>query len=664
MAAIDQIDGPGSGRERPWMCGIAGLWDRKGRTAPDELAAIVGAMTESIRHRGPDAGDCWTDAAGGVALGHRRLSIVDLSSAGAQPMVSSCGQFIISYNGEVYNADELRPELEAAGRRFRGHSDTEVIVEGIAEWGLERTVNRLIGMFAMAIWDRREAVLYLVRDRLGIKPVYWCDFEGRFWFGSELKALRADRRWSPELDRSALAAYMRFGYVPGPLTIYRGVKKQPPGTILTVRRNAAPTIEPYWSVAAVAEAGQNVRFAGSEEEAAEALEALLRDAVGRRMVADVPLGAFLSGGIDSSTVAALMQAQSGRPVRTFSIGFDDQDYNEAQHAAAVARHLGTEHTELYVSPQHALDVIPQLPDMYDEPFADSSQIPTYLVSKMTREHVTVALSGDGGDELFGGYTRYFRGEALWRAIDATPRPLRHLAATGMRALSPTAWSALGSVIPEQRRPAQFGDKMHKLADILAGAPEASAFYRQIVSLWVRPENVVKAAPEPAGPLDDLSLRERVPDFVERMQYLDTVTYLPDDILTKVDRASMAVSLEARVPLLDHRVVSFSWALPPAMKAGNSLGKRLLRRVLHRYVPRELVERPKMGFVMPIRSWLRHELRDWAENLLDERRLEQDGIFNSVPIRSRWREHLGGGQNWQAQLWAVLMFQAWKERWLA
>lgn len=621
-------------------------------------------MTEAIVYRGPDAGDVWVEETCGLALGHRRLSIVDLSSAGAQPMVSSCGRFVISYNGEIYNAEDLRPALEASGRRFRGYSDTEVIVEGVAAWGVAATVKRLIGMFALALWDRREEILYLVRDRLGIKPVYWADFGGRLLFGSELKALRADRHWTPELDRCALTAYMRFGYVPAPHSIYRGVQKLCPSSILTARKDRPPTITTYWSLDDIARRGQTERFVGDEVEAAEALDALLRDAVKRRMVADVPLGAFLSGGIDSSTVVALMQAQSARPVRTFSIGFRESGYDEAQNAAAVARHLGTEHTELYASPQHALDVIPQLPTMYDEPFADSSQVPTYLVSKMTREHVTVALSGDGGDELFGGYTRYFRGAALWRAIDAAPQLLRHLAASGVRALSPAAWSALGNVIPQGHRPVQFGDKMHKLASVLAGEPEASAFYRQIVSLWLNPANLVSSGAEPSGLHEDAAVRDLVPDFVERMQYLDTLTYLPDDILTKVDRASMAVSLEARVPIIDHRVVAFSWSLPPAMKAGNGVGKRLLRSVLHRYVPRELVERPKMGFVMPVHSWLRRELREWAEALLDERRLAQEGLLDPAPIRARWHEHLEGKRNWQSQLWAVLMFQAWKERWLA
>jgi asparagine synthase (glutamine-hydrolysing) len=621
-------------------------------------------MNDAIRYRGPDAGEVWAADGVPLALGHRRLSIVDLSEAGAQPMVSSCGRFVISYNGEIYNADELRPELESKGRQFRGHSDTEVIVEGAAVWGVEATVKRLIGMFAMALWDRRDRVLYLIRDRLGIKPLYWVDLNGLIFFGSELKALRTVRDWRPEVDRNALTGYLRFGYISGPQTIYGDARRLPPGTILTVPSHAPPSLAEYWSLAEIARQGQEHRLSESEDEAVEALDALLRDAVGRRMIADVPLGAFLSGGIDSSTVVALMRARSNGPIRTFSIGFNETGYDEAKNAAAVARHLGTEHTELYLSPRDALQVIPHLPEMFDEPFADSSQVPTHLVSKMTRQHVTVALSGDGGDELFGGYTRYFRGERLWRAIDATPQPLRSLAARSVRMLSPMAWSTVGKAIPEPRRPVQFGEKMHKLAGVLAGDPEASAFYRQVISLWVNPESLVAGGVEPASVHDDESVRRLVPDFAERMQYLDTLTYLPDDILTKVDRASMAVALEARVPLLDHRVVAFSWSLPPALKAGDGTGKRLLRRVLDRYVPRQLVERPKMGFVMPIGGWLRHELRDWAENLLDERRLADDGLLNPGRIRQKWREHIEGRGNWHAQLWAVLMFQSWKERWLA
>ena len=646
------------------MCGITGVWDRRGRRSPEELAATATLMANAIAYRGPDGCAAWTDREPGLALGHRRLAIIDLSPAGAQPMVSSSGRFVISYNGEVYNADELRRELAASGLNFRGHSDTEVILEAAAAWGVEAAVPRLIGMFAMALWDRSERTLYLVRDRLGIKPLYWAEFDGCFIFGSELKALRAEDSWSANLDLASLASYMRFGYVPTPRTIYTGVHKLEPGTILKLCHGQRPNFVCYWSLEEIARQGQAARFSGTEEEATEALDELLRDAVKRRMIADVPLGAFLSGGIDSSTVVAMMQTQSPRPVRTFSIGFRETGYNEGEYAAAVAKHLGTDHTELYASPDHALDVIPGLADMYDEPFADSSQIPTYLVSKLTRQHVTVALSGDGGDELFAGYTRYFRPAGLWHAIDAAPQPLRSIAACGLRALSPAAWTALGGLIPRDHRPEQFGDKMHKLANVLGGEPEASAFYRQVVSLWVDPQSVLTRGEEVRGPLEDPKVRDIIPDFVERMQYLDSLTYLPDDILTKVDRASMAVSLEARVPLLDHRVVAFSWSLPPSMKAGNGSGKRLLRRVLNRYVPQQLIDRPKKGFTMPIRDWLRNELRDWAENLLSERRLSAEGIFNTEIISRRWREHIARTHDWHSPLWAVLMFQAWKERWLA
>ena len=620
-------------------------------------------MTETLLHRGPDAGELWLDRDALLVLGHRRLSIVDLSAAGAQPMVSSCGRFVISYNGEVYNADEIKPELEAAGRRFRGHCDTEIIVEGAAQWGVEAIVKRLIGMFAMALWDRRERVLYLVRDRLGIKPVYWAEIDGRIVFGSELKALRADIGWAPALDRDAVAAYLSFGYVPAPHAIYRGISKLPPGTILTVRQTGDPQIAPFWSLADVARDGQNARLAVPEDEAVDRLDALLRDAVGRRMVADVPLGAFLSGGINSSTVVALMQAQSTRPVRSFTIGFHERGFDEAQHAAAVARHLGTEHTELYVSPQETQDVIPRLAEMYDEPFADSSRD-----SDLSRVGDDAAASHR---RAVGRWRRRAlrRLQALFPSTEtvAGDRPHAALAATARRhGHRCAAARGLGSgwqAHTKHYRPTQFGAKMRKLGAFLGGAAEASPFYRETMGFWLDPENIVKGGAEPKGPLDDARIGDLVPDFIERMQYLDTLTYLPDDILTKVDRASMAVSLEARVPILDHRVVAFSWTLPQSMKVGDGAGKSLLRRVLHRYVPRELVERPKKGFAIPVGLWLKGELRDWAEALLDERRLGAEGIFDPAPIRARWSEHLAGTHDWQYPLWAVLMFQSWKERWL-
>ena len=526
-------------------------------------------------------------------------------------MLSADGRWVITYNGEIYNADELRPELEARGARFRGHSDTEVLVEAFARWGVEATLPRLIGMFAFAAWDSRERRLYLVRDRLGIKPLYWGWFGQLLLFGSELKALRAHDGWTPEVDRDSLAAYMRHNYVPGPWTIYRNVAKLPPGSVAVFRPGHAPEVTRYWSLEEVIQDGLGHRSAMDETEATDALESLLSDAVRRRMVADVPLGAFLSGGIDSSTVVALMQANASRPVRSFSIGFHEQGYNEATYAKDVAAHLGTDHTELYVEPQHARDVIPRLADMFDEPFADSSQIPTYLVSEMTRRHVTVALSGDGGDELFAGYVRYFQAMKLFPVLERLPAGLRAAMSAMIRALPPPAWSALFGLVPARRRPPQPGDRMHKLAGILTQSP--GSYYRYLVSHWPDPDRLVLGGREHRGLLWDPAVAEHVPDPVERMQYLDTATYLPDDILTKVDRASMAVSLEARVPLIDHRVVAFAWTLPPALKVRDGTGKWLLRRVLARHVPDRLIDRPKMGFGVPIDGWLRGPLRDWAED---------------------------------------------------
>jgi len=639
------------------MCGISGFIDLKAQTSAEELTRIVAAMTETLFHRGPDDGGHWVDPAAGVALGHRRLSIVDLSPAGHQPMVAANGRYVIVYNGEVYNSRELSDELLRAGITFRGHSDTEAILEGCALWGVPATAARLNGMFAFALWDRVERTLSLVRDRVGIKPLYWGKADDLILFGSELKALCAHPAFHPEIDRDAVAGYLRHNYVPGPSSIYRGVHKLQPGHSLTLGQDGIPHIESYWDARAIARTNGARRLAISDAEATDRLDALLRDAIGRQMVADVPLGAFLSGGIDSSTVVALMQAQSAAPIKTFSIGFHEDGYNEAEFAKAVAGHLGTDHTELYVDSRQALDVIPRLPQFYDEPFADSSQIPTFLVSEMTRRQVTVALSGDGGDELFAGYNRYVMGRTLWNRLKPLPLGLRKTIARTMCAIPPGMWERVFAPVPRRYLPAQIADKMYKLANVLAvSGPDA--LYRHLVSQWDDPESIVLNGHEPKGALWDAGMGDDFPNVVERMQCWDILTYLPDDILTKVDRASMAVALESRVPLLDHRVAEFAWSLPFDMKIRQGQGKWLLRQVLYRYVPKELIERPKMGFGVPIAAWLRGPLRDWAEDLLDEGRLVREGFFAPVPIRRKWEEHLSGRRNWQYPLWTVLMFQAW------
>ncbi len=642
------------------MCGIAGLLTFHSAVSRQQLHDIAEAMNVSLRHRGPDDEGIWLDADAPVALTHRRLSIVDLSPAGHQPMSSSDGRFVITYNGEVYNREEIRPELAARGIRFRGHSDTEVMLEAFSAYGISATVKRLIGMFAFGVWDRRERTLTLVRDRLGIKPMYWAKFGGLFLFGSELKALRAHPGWTPRINRGAVAAFLRLNYVPAPHTIYEGVHKLEPGSILTLPWNGEPHIERFWDARAVAHSGLADPLRASDRELTDRLEELLKDSVRRRMVADVPVGAFLSGGIDSSTVAALMQAANAGKVRTYTIGFDIAGFDEARHAAAVAKHLGTEHTELTVTAQEVLNVIPRLPDFYDEPFADSSQIPTYLVSAMTRRHVTVALSGDGGDELFAGYNRYRLATRMWRALSLLPRSVRHGMSATLTGISAERWSQLLSFLPARLRPEQVGDKLHKLATVL-NLGNSDAIYRRLVTHW-EPDQLLSGVAEPRGILWDPSVADDIPSLLERMQFLDLVTYLPDDILTKVDRASMAVALEARVPLLDHRVVEFSWRLPSSTKIRNGKTKWLLRQVLDRHVPRELIERPKMGFGIPLGEWLRGPLRDWAETLLSERRLREAGLLDAAVVRRHWDEHLQGHRNWQYLLWDVLMLEAWRERW--
>lgn len=641
------------------MCGIAGYIDLAAATPDDVLNAHARAMAAAMVHRGPDDQGTWTDATAGVALAQARLSVIDLSAAGHQPMASASGRYVIVYNGEVYNAEELRRDLD--GIAWRGHSDTEVILEGCAQWGVAATVERLIGMFAFALWDRETRTLTLVRDRFGIKPLYWGEVGGRLMFGSELKALMALDGFTRDIDRNALASYMRFNYVPAPHSIFRGVNKLQPGHMLTWAEGKAD-IEAYWSLRDVAARGLSDPFDAGDGEAVDELDRLVRDAVRRRMVADVPVGAFLSGGVDSSTVVAAMQAESVGPVHTYSIGMGEPGYNEAEHAKAIAAHLKTDHTELYVSPDDARAVIPALPTYYDEPFADSSQIPTFLVSELARRSVTVALSGDGGDELFCGYTRYFWGQRLHALTNPLPMPMRRLMANMIQALSPGQWDAVSRVLPAKVRPRLLGIKAHKVADILS-QEDQNALFRRLVAVWENPGQVVPGAQEYSNVLWDDSLSGDVETFREQMQVMDGLTYLPDDILTKVDRASMAVSLEARVPLLDHRIAEFAFRLPRHMRVRDGQGKWVLRQVLSRYVPRDLFERPKMGFGIPVGQWLAGPLRDWVEDLLEPAKLERDGLLDAAPIRAAWDAHLTGRVNNEVKLWTVLMYQAWRDHWM-
>jgi asparagine synthase (glutamine-hydrolysing) len=653
------------------MCGIAGFLAPDRRLAETELSSIARGMADTLRHRGPDSSGIWSDPEAGVALGHRRLSIIDLSPEGHQPMASASGRFVISFNGEIYNFPVLRRELEGLGIAFRGHSDTEVLLAAIDAWGLDGALPKLAGMFAFALWDRRSRTLHLVRDRLGKKPLYF-GWAGRdLVFASELKAFYEHPAFVPEIDRGAQVLLLRHGYVPAPLSIYCGVFKLPPAGWLAIPpgieglrgSSLSDRVRFYWSARAVAERGIAEPLELDEQEAIDQISRLIGRAVGERMIADVPLGALLSGGIDSSTVVAFMQQQASRPVKTFSIGFHESGYDEAADAEPIARHLGTDHTELYVTPDQARAVIPRLPEIYDEPFADRSQIPTFLVAQLARQDVTVALSGDGGDEVFGGYNRHFYGPWVWRRISSWPLSTRKQFARLVTAIPPRSWDTaagyLYQLLPRSSRQPTPGYRLHKLAGLMA-ADSPQAIYRRLTSYWQDPASLVIDGGDPATADERVGLPEGA-DFAQMMMYLDEVTYLPDDILAKVDRASMAVSLEVRAPLLDHRLIEFAWRLPGSMKIRQRQGKWILRQVLDRHVPRQLVDRPKQGFDVPIDSWLRGPLRDWAETMLDPSRLAAEG-FAPGSIRAAWSEHLNGARNLGETLWPVLMFQAWRERW--
>ncbi len=642
------------------MCGFAGIFDLARSTPYESLMDSVTAMADRLRHRGPSDSGAFADAEKGIALGFRRLSIIDLSPQGHQPMTDPTSRYTICFNGEIYNAQRLLKDLQQDWPQMPplcGHSDTEILLRAIAHYGLAPALQKSIGMFAIALWDKHEQKLHLARDRMGEKPLYYGWQNNTFLFGSELKALRAHPNFNPSIDRDALASFLRYGYVRAPRSIYQGIYKLPPATTLTLSNsygNQLPTPKKYWSPKEIA-AHQSII---SDADAVATLDHLIRDAVSMQMVADVPLGAFLSGGVDSSTIVALMQAQSNRPIKTFTIGFNEKSHNEALYAAAVARHLQTEHTELYVTPDAAMAVIPRLPHLYDEPFADSSQIPTFLVSQLAAQHVTVSLSGDGGDELFAGYEWYRTTQNIWNKIGPIPAPLKKATAAALSSLSPARWDQLLSAVPGKLKGRATGDRLHKLAHVIHSASSPESIYENLIAKWNGDETLVLGTTgcHPAlPPQHDLSTASNP---IERLTHLDLLTYLPDNILCKVDRASMGVSLESRAPLLDHRIVEFALRTPLSQKIRENKTKWLLQQVLHKYVPQNLIDRPKMGFCVPIDTWLRTGLKDWASDLLNPKRLENEGFLASPPIQKKWTEHQSATRNWQHHLWHVLMFQSW------
>ena len=650
------------------MCGLTGFLSASPRT-PGELVSAVERMSDTLVHRGPDDRGHWTNAESGIALGFRRLAIIDLSEHGHQPMRSASGRYTLVFNGEVYNFRALRAELESFGARFRGHSDTEVILASFERWGIEAATQRFVGMFAMAVWDAQERALSLIRDRMGIKPLFVYAKNGIVAFGSELKALVAGPAFDRTLDTEALEGFLRSLYVPAPRTIYRHVRKLEAGCILTISDASAPLprARPYWSLQEACERGQRDPFQGDDREAIEELDRRLREAVRLRMEADVPLGALLSGGVDSSTVVALLQEMSTQPVRTYSVAFDAHEHNEAEHAARVAAHLGTDHTEVMLTGQDALAMVPRMPEIFDEPHADTAQIPALLICGVARRDVTVALSGDGGDEVFGGYNRYAYGERMLQRAQQVPRPARAAVAAGIGRVSADSWDrvhrAVSPMLPSTFRHRLPGEKIHKLGRVLR-AGSVSRMYRALVAVWPEHDRLVIGERRRSDLIDTILESDRPTRLVDRMMLADQLGYLPDDQLAKVDRVSMAVSLELRVPLLDHRVVEFAWRLPTSMKIRDQVGKWILREVLYRRVPRALVERPKMGFSVPLGAWLRGPLREWASDLLSAERLARQGLLHPAPITRAWAAVRAGHDELALAVWAVLMFQAWHERWMA
>lgn len=639
------------------MCGIVGFWDTKHRNTQEQLLHTVTRMRDMIVHRGPDGAGNWVDATTGIAFGHRRLAIVDLTEHGHQPMSSASGRYVITYNGEVYNHQDIKQQLVAANYAptWQGHSDTEVILAAFEAWGIEAALQKFVGMFAIALWDRQEKLLYLIRDRMGEKPLYYGWTDDYLLFGSELKALKAHFAWKQSIDQNAVGLLLQYNCIPAPYTIYQNMHKLEPGHMLVINQDKNVIEQEYWQLKDIINDTSRKNNYADPAHAVNELEVKLNDAVRLQMLADVPVGAFLSGGLDSSTIVSLMQAQSSKPIKTFTVGFTDASYNEAEHAKAIAAHLQTQHTELYLSPEHTQAIIPDLANFYDEPFADSSQLPTYIIAKLTREHVTVSLSGDGGDELFAGYNRYTWTPNIWRKISRLPRPLRILLSKMLQILSPMQWDKIfmrcGMLLPKIAQQRNPGDKLHKLARLLDSASPYEIYFKLLTHWDATQSNVL---------LKNLLTDLNTASLTENMMYIDSKRYLPDDILVKVDRAAMAVNLETRIPFLDHRVVEFAWSLPLDLKIRDGQSKWIVSQLLNRYVPAELYTRPKMGFGVPIDQWLRGPLREWAQDLLTDSMLSKHGFLNASAIQQKWREHLSGARNWQYHLWDVLIFQSWYE----
>ena len=651
------------------MCGIVGIF---GETELPNLGNCIEKMTETLLHRGPDSSGTWIDQENKIALGHRRLSVLELSEAGHQPMKSSCGRFVLSFNGEIYNHLDLRKDIERLtdddknlNYKWRGGSDTETLLEGFSLLGVKKTLKMTVGMFALALWDKEEKRLYLARDRIGEKPLYYGWSNNNFIFASELKALKKYDLFNNKIDRDSLNIYMRHNYIPCPRSIYKDIYKLEPGTLLSLDLSATHSggtslnKEIWWSLKESTSFGKE-NLLMDREQNLKSLEKSLLDSIRLQSIADVPLGAFLSGGIDSSLIVALMQSISNTKINTFSIGFKEDAYNEARYAKEVAQHLNTNHKELYLSHEDALALVPVLPKMYDEPFADSSQIPTHLISLMAKEHVTVVLSGDAGDELFGGYNRYVQAPRLWKIISFIPKGIRSLVSFSILSISPKLLNQFGNYLPKGLKVIFLGDKLHRFADRLKRIKDQDDLYYSLVSEWEEPSKLVLKSKEPKNILERKSEWPQNLSFQERMMFLDMATYLPDDILVKVDRASMAASLETRVPFLDHRVVELALRIPVDQKIVGNRGKEVLRKILYKYVPKKLIDRPKQGFGIPLGEWLRGPLREWAEDLISKERLSKEGFFEVEMIHERWNEHLSGKRNWEQSLWSVLMFQSWLE----